>query len=154
MIEKIAPTTLDPALRDAVLPRALIRRLNWVDLHRSDGNWDRRPIFRITVEDQEAESRFERKGLSQLLPDPHACGMLRDVEVQNLPWVMPDCEKAVEHPKVIVGNLKKSMAVIASRWLQRNASHRFAGSGLFGARRIHREIVLSETSKPSTSSSS
>ena len=45
------------------------------------------------------------------------------------------------------------VAAIASRWFFRNASHRFAGSGSLGARRIQREIVLSETSNPSIRSS-
>jgi hypothetical protein len=40
VVEQIAPATLDPALGDAVLPRTLVRRLDRVDLHRSDGNWD------------------------------------------------------------------------------------------------------------------
>ena len=44
---------------------------------------------------------------------------------------------------------KKSIAAIASRWLRRNASQRLTGSGFLGARFIQREIVLSETSKPS-----
>jgi len=45
--------------------------------------------------------------------------------------------------------VKKSIAAIASRWLRRNASQRLAGSGSRGARRIQREMVRSETSKPS-----
>ena len=38
---------------------------------------------------------------------------------------------------------------MASRWFLRNVSHRFTGSGSLGARRIHRDTLLSETSKPS-----
>jgi hypothetical protein len=48
----------------------------------------------------------------------------------------------------MVGTVKKSIAAIASRWLCRKASHRFADSGSFGARRIQRETVLSQTSNP------
>ena len=54
---------------------------------------------------------------------------------------------------MIVGTEKKSIAAIASRWLRRKASQRFAGSGFLGARFIQREIVRSETSKPSLRSS-
>jgi hypothetical protein len=39
------------------------------------------------------------------------------------------------------------------QWLRRKASQRLAGSGALGARFIQREIVLSETSKPSMRSS-
>src|SRR6266550_8970797 len=56
-------------------------------------------------------------------------------------------------PNVIVGAVKKSMAAIASRWFRRNASQRLARSGSLGARFIQREIVLSESSKPSMRSS-
>ena len=35
---------------------------------------------------------------------------------------------------------------MASRWFLRNVSHRFTESGSLGARRIHRETLLSETS--------
>ena len=45
------------------------------------------------------------------------------------------------------------LAAMASRWLLRNVSHRFTGSGSLGARRVHRETLLSETSKPSFRSS-
>ena len=53
----------------------------------------------------------------------------------------------------MVGTVKKSIAAIASRWFRRKASHRLAGSGSRGARHIQREIVRSETSKPSMRSS-
>ena len=53
----------------------------------------------------------------------------------------------------MVGTVKKSIAAMASRWFRRKASHRLVGSGSRGARRIQREIVRSETSKPSMRSS-
>src|SRR6266853_6666470 len=62
--------------------------------------------------------------------------------------------KKQEHtPNVIVGTVKKSMAAIASRWFRRKASQRLAQSGSLGARFIQREMVLSESSKPSMRSS-
>jgi hypothetical protein len=48
---------------------------------------------------------------------------------------------------VSVGTVKKSIAAMASRWFLRNVSHRFTESGSLGARRIHRETVLSERSE-------
>ena len=56
-------------------------------------------------------------------------------------------------PNVSVGTVKKSIAAMASRWFLRNVSHRFTGSGSLGARRIHRETLLSETWKLNLSSS-
>lgn len=40
---------------------------------------------------------FEGKRLAQLLDDPSARGMLRDVNVQDVPPIMTDDEEAVEH---------------------------------------------------------
>src|ERR1017187_6972683 len=45
------------------------------------------------------------------------------------------------------------MAAIASLWFRRKESQRLAGSGSHGARSIQREMVRSETSKPSIRSS-
>jgi hypothetical protein len=45
------------------------------------------------------------------------------------------------------------MAAIASRWFRRKASQRLPRSGPLGARFIQREMVLSESSKPSMRSS-
>jgi hypothetical protein len=58
-------------------------------------------------------------------------------------------KKQNKTPNVSVGTVKKSIAAMASQWFLRNVSHRFTGSGSLGARRIHRETLLSETSKPS-----
>src|SRR5262249_22583238 len=55
--------------------------------------------------------------------------------------------------KVRVGTVKESTAAIASRWLRRNVSQRWLGSAILGARRIQRETLRSEISKPSMRSS-
>jgi len=55
--------------------------------------------------------------------------------------------------KVTVGTVKKSIAAMASLWLRRKASQRLAGSRFVETRFIQREMVLSETSKPSIRSS-
>ena len=65
----------------------------------------------------------------------------------------PMTKKQYRTPKVSVGTVKKSIAAMASRWFLRNVSQRFTESGSLGARRIHRETLLSESSKPSLSSS-
>src|SRR5215472_6530788 len=66
-------------------------------------------------------------------------------------WLM--MKKQWSIVKVTVGTVKKSIAAIASLWLRKKASQRLAGSGFVGTRFIQREMVLSETSKPSIRSS-
>jgi hypothetical protein len=97
MVEQIASAALDPSLRNAVLPRALVRCPHRIDLHRSYGNWDLRAVFGVPVENEEAGSRVEWESLPELLDDPHARRMFGDVEVQNAPSVVPDNEEAVEN---------------------------------------------------------
>jgi hypothetical protein len=53
----------------------------------------------------------------------------------------------------MVGTVKKSIAVMASRWLRRKLSQHLLGSEPLGAPFIQREMVLSDTSKPSMRSS-
>src|ERR1039458_10084672 len=60
-------------------------------------------------------------------------------------------KKQYRMPNVSVGTVKKSIAAMASRWFRRNVSQRFATSGGLGARRSHRETVVSDRSKPSLS---
>ena len=66
---------------------------------------------------------------------------------------MRNDEETIEDPNDRVGTVKKSIAAIASRWLFKNAVHRFAGSVCLGAFRIQRSTVLSEISEPSIISS-
>ena len=73
--------------------------------------------------------------------------MTGDVAVNNAPSVMVNGEKAVEHAERNSGQVKKSIAAIASRWFLRNAAHRLAGSGSLGALRIHRRTVRSGMSQ-------
>jgi hypothetical protein len=67
--------------------------------------------------------------------------------MQDLPPVVADDEKAVRTPNVSVGTVKKSIP----QWPRdgRDVSQRFTESGSLGARRIHRETLLSERWKPS-----
>src|SRR6185437_9202814 len=96
MVEQVSPTSLNPALRYSILPRTLARRLASSDVHRPDGHRNFQAILLIAIEDQKVGSGLERERLSQLLDNPHACWMLRDVEVQDAPAVMPNNEQAVE----------------------------------------------------------
>src|SRR5580704_2569587 len=104
MIQQIASATLDPSLREAVLPRTLERGPHRVHLQGSNRNGNLDSIFAITVEDEKSRSRFKRKRLPQLLNDPQTRRVLRDVEVQDPPTVVAEHEEAVENSKGDRGN--------------------------------------------------
>jgi hypothetical protein len=86
VIEQIAATTPNPAFRNSILPRTLVRRLDGGDLHRSYGKRNFQAVFGIAVGNQKAGSVFEREGLSQLLHDPDAGGMLRTLKCRIFRW--------------------------------------------------------------------
>ena len=58
---------------------------------------DLEPELLIAITDQVFLRGFELKRLAQLLDDPTARRMLRDVNVQDAPTIMTDDEEAVEH---------------------------------------------------------
>src|ERR1700674_1938341 len=97
VVQQIAAATLDPSLRDTVLPRAFERGPHRPDLQGSHRCRNLDSIFAIPVEDQEPGSRFKWKRFPQLLNDPEAGRVLGDVQVQNPPTFMADHKKAVEH---------------------------------------------------------
>ena len=153
VVQQVAPTTLNPPLSDSVLPRTPERSSNRPYSHRTHRDRDLQPILGIPIEDEKPGSPLIRERLAQLLHDPNTGGMPRDVEMQDTPAVVADDEEAVENSKCEGGTVKKSIAAITSRWLRRKASQLLPPSGSLGARRIQREIVLSETWKPSIKSS-
>ena len=153
VIQEFPAAAAYPTLRNSILPRAPQRSADRTRLQRSNSCGDLQPVLRIPVENEKPGSRCERKRLSQLLDDPPARGVLSNVEVQNAPPVVVDDEKAIEHPESDRWAVKESIAAIPSQWSRRKASRRLAGSGFLGARFIQREIVLSESSKPSMRSS-
>jgi hypothetical protein len=55
------------------------------------------PELPIAIKDQVFVSGFKRKRFAQLLDDPSARRMLRDINVQDAPPIMTDDEEAVEH---------------------------------------------------------
>jgi hypothetical protein len=55
------------------------------------------PELLIAIKDQVFVRRFKGKCLAQLLDDPTASWMLRDVNVQDAPPIMADDEEAVEY---------------------------------------------------------
>jgi len=82
------------------------------------------------IKDQIARRRVVRERLAQLLDDPGTVRMLGHIAVEDSPPIMRNDEEAVQNAKVSVGTMKKSIAAIASRWLLRNAAHRFGRLGI------------------------
>ena len=149
VIQEVSSAAFNPTLRHSVLPRTLERSSHGLDGHRPNRTRYVHAVLRVPIKDQEPGTRSIRKCFPQLLDDPRTRRMPGDVEMQDAPPIVADDEEPVEHAERDVGTAKKSIAAIASRWLRRNASQRLTGSGFLGARFIQREIVLSETSKPS-----
>jgi hypothetical protein len=96
VIQQIAAAAFNSTLRNSILPRTPQRSADTFDFHRSDRGGDFRPIFGITIQDDEPRSRPKWKCFSQLLDDPQARRMLCDVEVQDAPTIVTDDEKTVE----------------------------------------------------------
>jgi len=99
MVQQVSSATFDPTLRHTVLPGTLEGGPHGAHLQGSNGHGDLQPVFRIPVEDEKSGRRLEGKCFPQLLDDPTARRVLRDIEVQNSPAAMADHKKAVEYTK-------------------------------------------------------
>jgi hypothetical protein len=85
---RVAPVKrLDPKLRNEFCPR----------VSPSQVRDHLEPELLIAIKDQVFLRGFKWKRLAQLLDDPTARRMLRDVNVQDAPTIMTDDEEAVEH---------------------------------------------------------
>jgi hypothetical protein len=58
VVQQVAPTTLDPPLRDPVLPRTPERGSNRPDSHRANRDRNLQPILAILIEDEKPGSRL------------------------------------------------------------------------------------------------
>jgi hypothetical protein len=72
----------------------------------------------------------------------------RHMQVQDLAPVVGDDEKAVQNIKREHWDGEEVHRSNCLAMFLRNVSHRFTGSASLGARRIHRETLLSEISNP------
>src|SRR5260370_35622649 len=104
---------------------------------------------RVVVEQHEAVRTIARKHVSQLLHHPRGRRLAGHVEMQNLARWCSMTKKHESSWKVNVGTVKKSQAMIASRWLARKADQRMAGSPWRGPRRRYRATRRSEPSNAS-----
>src|ERR1039458_8822980 len=96
VIKQIVPATLDPSFGHAVLPRTLNRGTDRFHLQRADRRSNFDAELGITIKDQESWTSYKGKRFSQLLNNPSARGMPRDIEMQNPLTVMADDEETVE----------------------------------------------------------
>jgi hypothetical protein len=99
MVEQITTAVPDPALGDAILPRASEARLLGLDAEVLYRAGDLFVEVLGAVEDQITRCGIVRKRLAQLLHDPCAGWTSGDIAVKNPPPVMPDDEETMEHTK-------------------------------------------------------
>jgi hypothetical protein len=109
-----------------------------------NGCGDFQPVLGIPIENEEARGRIKRERLPQLLNNPKARGMPRDVAVQNTSAIMADDEEAVEHGEGDRGNreevhrgdgfpmvTQKSEPTLGRVWISGGSFHP-AGNRSFG----------------------
>jgi len=97
VIQQVTLATRDPSLRHPVLPRTFGGGADRSDFERSRCCRNLNSIFAITIKDEKSRSRFPWKCFPQLLDDPQAHWVLRDVEIQDPPTIVANDEEAVEH---------------------------------------------------------
>src|SRR5215472_12870024 len=124
-----------------------------MDAQGANSDRDFQSVLGIAIEKQKPGSGIKGKGFAQLLDDPQASGVLGDVEVQNASAFVADDEEAIEYAERDRGNRKEIHRGDGFLVVAKKGKPALARPGSLGARFIQREIVLSETSKPSMRSS-
>jgi hypothetical protein len=70
VIQQVSPATLNPAFRHTILPRALKRSSDRSHVQGPDCGRNLKPVFAVSVKDQESGSRSERECFAELLNNP------------------------------------------------------------------------------------
>src|SRR6267143_641083 len=97
LVEQLSAHTAYPTFRNAVLPRAPVRRSCWLQTERFH-HGDHTPTEAcIAIEHQVAQVAFLRECFSELLDDPVSDGVLCDIEMQNAPPGMINGEPDIQH---------------------------------------------------------
>lgn len=126
-----------------------------------NGCGDFQPVLGIPIENEEARSGIKGERLPQLLNNPKARGMPRDVAVQNTSAIMADDEEAVEHGEGDRGNreevhrgdgfpmvTQKSEPTLGRVWISGGSFHP-AGNGSFGnVKTEHEKFSVDAGSSP------
>ena len=97
VVQQVSSAASHPTLRDAILPRTSEGSSHGNDPRCAHGCDHLEPKLLIAIKDQVFGRGFKGKRLPQLLDDPTARRMLRDINVQDAPPIMTDDEEAVEH---------------------------------------------------------
>src|SRR5712692_142925 len=96
VIQEFTAATPYPTLGNSILPRSFERGAGRTHSQGSNCCGDFPSIHGITIKDDESRSGSKWECFSQLLDDPRACRMLCDIEVQDVPTIVTDDEKAIE----------------------------------------------------------
>ena len=99
-IEKLSATASDPAFRDSILPRTRKACSFGLQAAGIEQIGDIFAVLAITIQNYVAIRRGLRKCLPELLHDPRACRVFRDVEMEDLPSAVFDDEETVENSEV------------------------------------------------------
>jgi hypothetical protein len=99
VIKNFTATTSDPAFSYSILPRAPNRRSDWHYSQGTDGCLDFESVVGVVIEQQKSGRCRKREGFPDLLTDPDAGWMARDIEVQDSSPVMANNEEAVQNAK-------------------------------------------------------
>ena len=161
VIKQIVPATLDPSFGHAVLPRTLNRGTDRFHLQRADRRSNFNAELGITIKDQESWTSYKGKRFSQLLNNPSARGMPRDIEMQNPLTVMADDEETVEQIEFHCRNGEKvhrcdSFAMVSQKrepsfslfWISRRTSHPAGNGSLRNVKSQHQEFTVNSWRAP------
>ena len=99
VVEQLTAAAADPALSHTILPRTSNRGSHRGHHQRANRAGHLEPVFCVMIQYQELGSRLVRESFSELLGNPTAGRMLRDIDMHNGPPVVADDEEAVEHVK-------------------------------------------------------
>src|SRR5215472_10655479 len=153
MVQQLAAAAPDPTFGDTILPETFERGRHGVYLEGSNGCPDLRPVFCVPVMDEKSGSRLERKRLPQLLDDPTAGRMLRDVAMQDTQAIVADDKEAVEDAEADRGHGEEVHGRNRFPVIPKKGAPAWAGWGSLGTCFIQRETLRSDTWKPTMGSS-
>ena len=153
VIQQVTAAALHPPFRHTVLPWTLKRSSDRSHAQGANRRRNLESIFVVSVKDQEPGSRSERECFPQLLNNPKACRLLGDVEMENVPTVVADDEQAVDPTERDRGNCEEVHRRNRFAMIAKESQPSLGRFGISLAPFIQREMVRSERSNPSMSSS-
>jgi hypothetical protein len=95
MVEQLSTDAADPTFRGSILPRAANAGAQRLEMTGSQELEDVISEVGIMVEQHVSRGAGKRECFPQLLHDPIACWMERNVEMQNAPAIVFNREEAI-----------------------------------------------------------